>query len=381
MSKPRIELKDALKAMNVAEPMRIPRNLGFSPPICAQPKLPQNEAPQNKEPQKEGAFNQGYFALSHGALQNPQVMALSGDGFRVFLWMNTQAWRFPNSNGEVRASVSYLSRNTGVSSASVSRILSSLVEAGMIRRVRVDFERGNIWWVQNLLGRGEPPQNKEPQNEDAQNKVPQFEVPQNDVGAPSKRGSTSLNLRQQVPQNEGEKRNIIKQENKNSLSQEISENLKTYFESLKPVRKRESEWASFLELRQDYHDPEIELAFDFLSTSGLPHSGEPCHSPMGYLAKAMPEVLKSVKFQAEQKQQKEQLEQTRAEIRQQGELQKLQEDLQALEREQAFEAAFRGEAERESWIEAVAARYPALRGCGNAIRGLAVSAWWEERRA
>lgn len=170
-----------------------------------------------------------------------------------------------------------------------------------------------------------------------------------------------------LPQNEGEKRNIVKQEFSLSLSGNSG---------------RESEWASFLELRKDYQSPEIELAFDFLTAkNGLPHSGETCHSPMGYLAKAMAEVLNSAKIQAEQNREKEQLEQKRADNRQQRELQKLQEDLQAQEREQAFEAAFQTKSERESWIESVAARYPALRGCGNAIRGLAVSAWWEERRA
>jgi DNA-binding transcriptional ArsR family regulator len=165
----------------------------------------QNEVPQKKESQKEGA-TAGYFIMAHAVFHDPTVRTLSGDGFRVFLWMSCQAWRFRNSIGQVQAAVSWIARETGVSEAAVSRILRLLTDRGLIKRVRVDYQIGNLWEVIDLAkwraGDGEEPKQR-PQNE-----VPRIEVPQNQGPAPSKRSSRTIKMREQHPQNEGDIINI-----------------------------------------------------------------------------------------------------------------------------------------------------------------------------
>ncbi|MBI3535259.1 MAG: hypothetical protein HY072_07220, partial [Deltaproteobacteria bacterium] len=74
-----------------------------------------------------------------------------------------------------------------------------------------------------------------------------------------------------------------------SLS-EFSEQLQNYFSYLKPQRKRESEKMAFEEIRKDFSIAEITKCLDYLKRKGLP-GGDPCHSPMAYLATAMRDVL------------------------------------------------------------------------------------------
>jgi len=68
--------------------------------------------------------------------------------------------------------------------------------------------------------------------------------------------------------------------------------LRDYFGSkaLAP-RKRQSEFAAFCELREGYPEQSIALCVEYLAAKGLPSSGEPCHSPMAFLSRAMGEVL------------------------------------------------------------------------------------------
>lgn len=64
----------------------------------------------------------------------------------------------------------------------------------------------------------------------------------------------------------------------------------TYFADLKPARKRESEWQAFQELRKDYSEADIAGCVDWVNQHGA-SAGQPCHSPMAYLAIAMNDVL------------------------------------------------------------------------------------------
>ena len=76
---------------------------------------------------------EGYFKFSHGVFQNPILRDLSGDSFRIFLFLSSRAWQFPDSTGEVRASYSFIEMNTGVSVAQIKRSLSQMRDLGLAR--------------------------------------------------------------------------------------------------------------------------------------------------------------------------------------------------------------------------------------------------------
>jgi hypothetical protein len=162
----------------------------------SQAEVPQFEAPQNKE--SDSAF----FRLSHRAFSDPKLQAMSGDCFRLFLWLASRAWRYPNSDGKVRAAIRFIEEGTGMSHANVSRCLKSLKDLELIRVVQTDFKQGNIWWVSPLAcpnggggggGKGFP-----------KKEAPQVESAQDRNGATSKRVGGSLKKNTEVPLFEGE---------------------------------------------------------------------------------------------------------------------------------------------------------------------------------
>lgn len=74
--------------------------------------------------------------------------------------------------------------------------------------------------------------------------------------------------------------------------------LESYFEELKPIRKRESEWKAFESLKQDFDILEIGECVELLRRRGVrDKSGifQHCHSPMAYLTKAINQVLIEVR--------------------------------------------------------------------------------------
>lgn len=70
-----------------------------------------------------------------------------------------------------------------------------------------------------------------------------------------------------------------------------------YFSDLKPTRKRESEWQAFQELRKEYSEADIVGCVEWVNKHGA-SEGQPCHSPMAYLAIAMNDILTQVRENA-----------------------------------------------------------------------------------
>jgi len=170
------------------------------------PSVPQVERPQTEEPQREVGTPQGFFKLSHGVFSEPLLKDLSGDCFRLFLWLSSRAWRFPSSGGVVRASVGYIEMQAGMSHATISRGLKTLKEKGLISIVEVDFKIGNLWQVSSLAC-GNPSHDDRPPRD----KAPQNEAAQIASGGASKNGSQSLKLRSHLPQNEQDLRSFKKE--------------------------------------------------------------------------------------------------------------------------------------------------------------------------
>lgn len=178
---------------------------------------PQVELPQveGEEPQRESATPLGFFKLSHAAFSETLLRDLSGDCFRLFLWLSSRAWRYPTSGGVVRASVGFIELNAGMSHATISRGLKALKEKRLISIIEVDFKNGNLWQVSSLAC-GYPSSDDKPPHD----KVPQNEAARIAGGGVSKRGGPSLKVRQQPPQCEQDLRSIKKIKNKKEVPKE-----------------------------------------------------------------------------------------------------------------------------------------------------------------
>lgn len=157
-----------------------------------------------------------------------------------------------------------------------------------------------------------------------------------------------------------------------------SDLIQSYFQNLKPERKRETEWKNFLSLRGDYSTEQISNALKQVINHGLLKSGVHCHSPMAYLAVTIREVLlETNKVQqtrnniAEQAKQKD-LQAIRAE-EQAG-----QEERRFEEKTSAFQREFPNTERREEYFSQFAKRYPVLNANGPILKNLAISAWAAE---
>jgi hypothetical protein len=172
---------------------------------------PQNEAAQigyveTPDALFESRVNQGFFKLSHAVFSEPLLQELSGDCFRLFLWLSSRAWRFHKSNGQLRASVRFIEAQTRMSHATVSRALKTLKDKNLLRLVETDFKRGNIWQVSGIALGNRGPDDSPPQNEH-----PQFEGTQNYQASPSNREGSYRKSGTKVPRNEGNIRSIKNQ--------------------------------------------------------------------------------------------------------------------------------------------------------------------------
>jgi DNA-binding transcriptional ArsR family regulator len=216
MSKQRDDFKNSFQNIIPSKPLKLNKQMHMRPPQVEVPRNEptQNEVTQVEHAQKEIAQNEvphfeapsigGFFKLPHDAFFDEALRRLSGDEFRLFIWMSSQGWRFRDSDGSLRASVSFIEVGTGMSHASVSRALKRLREANLIELIAADYKKGNVWRVCDKLRAIDPPtRSKLPHIEQPQDEVARSEAPQHESGVTSKRGSTHLNLRQHLPQNVG----------------------------------------------------------------------------------------------------------------------------------------------------------------------------------
>jgi len=169
-------------------------------------EAPRNDPPQNEAPQREVS---GFFKLSHRAFCEPLLRDLSGDSFRLFLWLSSRAWRFPTSDGTVRASVGFIESQAGMSHATISRALKTLKEKGLISVIEVDFKRGNLWQISSIACNHNSPET-DPDGRPTHKKVPQNEAPRFSSEGTSNREGAQLILRQLPPQNEEDLRSYKK---------------------------------------------------------------------------------------------------------------------------------------------------------------------------
>lgn len=251
----------------------VPRNEVASPT-----EGPQNEVAKTEQPSRT------FFRLSDRAFSYPQLQKLSGDCFRLFLWMSSRGWRYQNSDGSLRASVSFIEDNTAMSHATISRCLKTLREERLIDLLEMDYKRGNVWSVSPVAFAGCDPENLPPRFGGPQNEAPRNESP-----AASKRDGSHLNLREKPPQFEGQVRKLKKDK---KLSQEGAETLFERIESIRAPEKQKSERDGLVQLLETHKPSEVETALAYVERYGT-LSGEKCHSPFRYLLVAVDDVLRA----------------------------------------------------------------------------------------
>ena len=233
----------------------------------------------------------GYFKLAHTVFLEPLLRKVSGDCFRLFLWLSSRAWRYHDSQGVVRASVRFIEQQAGIPHATISRSLKTLRDIGLVSLLETDYKHGNVWRVSPVAFGNRGPDIKPPRLE-----RPQSERSKGGEAA-SKRASSSLDLRTELPQDE---RNIRNSRTSRTLSLGV-ENAQTLWaeiEQTRPAEKRKSETACLEQLLGNYDAEDLTLALTFLKRNGILGSGDRCHSPFRYLATAAEDVIKAARKSA-----------------------------------------------------------------------------------
>ena len=311
--------------------------------------------------------DQGYFKLAHSVFSNTKLRKLPGDGFRLFLWMSSRGWRYSTSQGYLRASVRYIAEKTGMSPATVSRGLKILRDVNLVKLCRTDFHDGNLWKVSSIAvgNHGIDPK-------PSKKKATHSEEAEKGQSGRSESESFSIKLSEQLPQNAGNIRSI-KNLRTPTLSPEIPENLRDYFSELKPQRKREGEWQAFRELLQDYSKQDIADCLEYLTNFGIPGSGETCHSPMLYLAEAIPQVLGQVsRIRQRSETRKKQAEEGRRKAEEEA-----AEDRLFQQAKELFIQKFPTESEQITFVdEYVSKHFSGIRPPKNVAQNIAIMEWF-----
>ncbi len=148
----------------------------------------------------------------------------------------------------------------------------------------------------------------------------------------------------------------IKNINKYSLSQN-SEELREYFENLKPRAKRDEELRIFGELKQDFPEEQIAECYRHLRKHGSLKTGDECHSPMAYLAKAFTQVLAEATKAQEKAHNDARLRQQAQQLEADQRRQQEHDELQAKKVAELFKAAFPDEASQQAKIQELVSRH------------------------
>ena len=154
--------------------------------------------------------------------------------------------------------------------------------------------------------------------------------------------------------------------------------LPRYRAGVVPSRKRLSEARALRELEADYPSKDISDCLDHLTVYGIPHSKEPCHSPLAYLAKAMGQVLTVVRAEAIRAEYREKAARLQARRKIEDSKRTQQEQLELELRERAFVETFPTPEAQLAVVTRLSDRFPWFSANGKVLRGLAISEWWRE---
>ena len=249
MSKNNLHLKSAIQGLNINKPYDLRAQIKPALKAPVQIEQVQKQHAESEDVQIEAAQKreapQGFFMLAHSVFEDEVIRNLSGDAFRIFIWMSAQAWRFKESKGEFRGAVDYISLKCGCSRSTVTRGLQDLKANKLIVCIEQNFKKGNLWGVSRIAdGR------KDAEIEASHNEETKIGVAQNRGEACSKSGGSVLNLTKEHAHNE---HHLINPNKKLNKSEEAAGEI---FEALE---ERKMMWKKFTEAFPNEIDRECKI--------------------------------------------------------------------------------------------------------------------------
>lgn len=193
----------------------------------------------------------------------------------------------------------------------------------------------------------------------------------------SKKYNTNINTKKTLSESAVENRNHTTEQK--PISVEIPKNISSYFSALTLPHKLMKEQKHFAGLRRLFSLQEISLGLDHVQKKGLPN-GEPCHSPMAYLACSMPNVLPTIKAEIEAQQRQVQRQQKLTEEKAREQERESEESAQYAADVAEFEKAFPTVEQQQAYFVAFSKRFPLFAGKSNFLRGAAISEWGSQQR-
>ena len=321
-------------------------------------------------------------------IPNPVLMRLvTGDFTRNEIKVALIIARFTISFRREFAPLSkkVLERQTGLRGAAILDAVSGLVKKGLIQKQQGNQYRPNMlglilpeaWEGPDRPTKKESEKDKGNTDSKDTRRLETAKIAAHPVAENPPHPQVTTSTQGEVP-NSTPFKDINKYKNNNSFS-ELPKILQDYFQNLKPLKKRESEWKALQELRQDYQAQDIVDCFALLKGRGVRTgpSGEfqICHSPMAYLSKAMNGVLQEVvrvrkmnslnetRISRDAQQKNEELETKKREAQ------------QWLDKAQAFERAYPSPEEQQAKINEICRnRFNPTQIVG---RIFAISEWWK----
>ena len=157
--------------------------------------------------------------------------------------------------------------------------------------------------------------------------------------------------------------------------QTLPEYLNKYLSDLKPQQKKEREQKLLNVLKNDYCLADISDAVKLLSETGVPPTGERCHSPMAFLSVSMNSILPYVLEHRAKKKKREEISQQEAEKRRLAAEREAKETNSFSEALILFNQEFPTRELREQHFKQFALKNPMFSVGSFELKNVAISAW------
>jgi phage replication O-like protein O len=333
------------------------------------------------EARASAGLEKGYTRLPNTVLMKMAHGDLTRSEIKILLLIARFTISFQRKLAPLSKTV--LERQSGLRGAAVLEALSGLVSKQLIIKEQGDQHRPNMLglvlpsdWDQ-LVGTSETPVAKSTlvqKQTQAQNKA---EVTNTVPVANQTLGEVEKTTPAPVGNTSPFKDTKI-YSNKNSHSP-LPELLQKYFDELKPAKKRESELKAFQELCEDYSSEDIVDCLTIVLKRGVGSAGQPCHSPMAFLSKAMDSVFVEVEETRKRSRAREDRDQREADAKRLQTEKDAQEAADWAVKESAFIAAFPSTSEQTEILAQLCANLP-FKLSGELARVMGIGKWLDQKQ-
>lgn len=339
--------------------------------------------PVNKSPRryKKDILQSGKLKPADHFSAVPNLILRSGGlfetpaDFMIYLHLFTYSYGFGRNTCDM--GITQLMRFSGTVRNSVRKSLERLQQGKWIKQIQ-EFEAGGIsrkWRIYTPYEKGV---SEEKIFLEAGEKSGSSKDPVKDCMGNSKNPS-GTNFDPPTGSPNAPYKENLKNNSKKSLSPD-AEILKKFFDELKPETRRRGERARFAELKTEFSEGEIALAVEHLQEFGDLKNGDIVHSPMAYLARTMPDVLKKLQMRQEAKKQKQEFEKREEENRQREQREEREAEI---ELERATEAFLQTFPNPEDQFEIIGdfhrEKGGMLKPDGELVRKLAIMNWYSSK--